>query len=86
MPEEKEPTLGVISQFGKTYGPYAFGLLSLLLIWFSIVKPELQQSQVRLDEQHELIKQLQVLSRSLEDVSRNLQDVSRRWERLEPKP
>ena len=37
-----------VVEYGKLYGPYAFGVASLLLIWFSIVKPELQRSAIDL--------------------------------------
>lgn len=38
-------TFGIVRFFGSYYGPYAFGLLSLVLIWFTIVAPELRASR-----------------------------------------
>lgn len=41
---------------GSQYGPYAFGVLSLLLIWFTIVKPELDTRAIDLRSHAELVK------------------------------
>lgn len=40
------------------YGPYAFGLVSLLTVWFSIVAPELAKREVDYKAQAEIIQSL----------------------------
>lgn len=36
---------GMLDRFGKQYGPYAFGVISLLVIWFAVVQPELRATR-----------------------------------------
>lgn len=35
-----------IRAFGDRYGPYAFGIISLLIIWFAIVRPVIEANRV----------------------------------------
>jgi hypothetical protein len=36
----------VAKQLSERYGPYAFGLVSLLVVWFAIVDPTLRNNRV----------------------------------------
>ena len=47
-----------LQSFGQLYGPYAFGVISLLIIWFAIVKPELDHRALDFKAQTELIAAL----------------------------
>lgn len=47
-----------LKEYGNIYGPYAFGVTSLLIIWFSIVKPELNQRALDFEQQSEILKQM----------------------------
>jgi len=55
------------------YGPYAFGVVSLLLIWFSIVKPELDSRDLQFDSHNELMRLQQQSVSSLELTARSLE-------------
>jgi len=41
MAEPSRAGLPALAWLSGTYGPYAFGLVSILLIWFAVVRPEL---------------------------------------------
>lgn len=56
-----ETTGTILDRFGERYGPYAFGLLSLLLIWFIIVRPELEGNRVNFTRQEALVEQMRVI-------------------------
>ena len=47
---------GGISLLANAYGPYAFGVLSLLIVWFSIVKPELNSRALDFASQMEIVE------------------------------
>lgn len=50
MPEKQESVdmsvAGLVKLANNTYGPYAFGLVCVLLVWFFIVQPSLRDSRV----------------------------------------
>lgn len=35
-----------LKTFGDRYGPYAFGVVSLLIIWFAIVRPVIESNRI----------------------------------------
>jgi hypothetical protein len=55
----------VVSLLASTYGPYAFGVVSLLIVWFAIVKPELQRSVLDFTAMQSITSEL----RMVQDVS-----------------
>ena len=65
-----------ITNIGQLYGPYAFGVVALLTIWFSIVKPELSTRQIDYENQAELVSQLREIHRSQADTSKALESVA----------
>lgn len=54
----------------KNYGPYAFGLISLLIMWYVIVAPELARNRVQFD-------QLQSLAETMRDTAEIIKDAAR---------
>jgi hypothetical protein len=52
---------GIIQLLATTYGPYAFGVISLLIVWFSIVKPELQRSVLDFQAMQTVTTELKVV-------------------------
>lgn len=49
---------GIIQVIASAYGPYAFGVISLLMIWFSIVKPELDRRAIDFAAHNEVLQSL----------------------------
>lgn len=67
-----EELRGFWDSFEKRYGQYAFGILGLLLIWFVIVKPELQASRLDFSSMHGIVAKLEAIADDLESTSRQL--------------
>lgn len=57
----------------SVYGPYAFGVTSLLIIWFAIVAPELSSRKVDHAANVELIQQLNKIYASQNEVMRAME-------------
>jgi hypothetical protein len=45
-PTPETPMNRFLDIFSRQYGPYAFGVLALLVIWFTVVAPELKAARV----------------------------------------
>lgn len=81
-----------LATFAQLYGPYAFGVLSLLLIWFSIVKPQLERQSIDFSRHEALLDKLRSFSETQADVARTmertsiiLQNVVEKLDHVEPK-
>ena len=59
---------GWMSIIGSQYGPYAFGIVSLMTIWFFIVGPELTARRIDYDMNLKVIEQLQNLQLSMQQT------------------
>ncbi len=55
------------------YGPYAFGVVSLLIVWYTIVGPQLDRQAVDYQENEKHIKALHDVSTSMETLSRSME-------------
>jgi hypothetical protein len=55
------------------YGPYAFGVASLLLIWFTIVAPQLERQSVDFQKNESVIESLRSVAASMETISRSME-------------
>jgi len=55
------------------YGPYAFGVASLLLIWFTIVGPQLDRQKVDFEKNESVVESLRSVAASMENVSRSME-------------
>lgn len=56
-----------INEVVKVYGPFAFGIISLMLMWSAMIKPELDARRLEFD-QH--TKVLQTLNEQMRDQER----------------
>lgn len=74
--------LDIYSLITQVYGPYAFGVISLLLIWFTIVKPELQTRALDFNTHHELLDSQAQICGSLEKTSRTMEVTATVLERI----
>lgn len=59
-------------RIADVYGPYAFGVVSLLTIWFAIVKPELDQRAIDFATQSELIRSQEQIARTLSGTAESM--------------
>lgn len=64
------------------YGPTAFGVVSLLAIWWIIVKPELKRSDSHIAAMLECTANLRAASESLRETASHNDRTSERLERL----
>jgi hypothetical protein len=55
------------------YGPYAFGVASLLLIWFTIVGPQLDRQAVDYTKNEAVVDSLKSVATSMELISRSME-------------
>lgn len=79
-----------IESLMKVYGPFAFGVLSLLVIWLAIIQPELDRKGLDFEAQRQMLQQHQeVLNRqdmamkALETTAVILDRVTQRLERMQ---
>ena len=72
----------VASLLATHYGPYAFGVVSLLVIWFSIVKPELDSRQINFKAHNETLQMLGEQTRIQQDTARTMLSASQTLERI----
>jgi hypothetical protein len=66
----------LVQLIATVYGPYAFGVASLLLIWYTIVSPQLERqaidfarSEKVVEAQREILQSMATMTRSLEQAS-----------------
>lgn len=67
----------LIGDWPDKYGPYGFGVASLLAIWFTVVKPEMDRNALKFDELREIVAQQRAIAEQLHDVVRDQQEVGR---------
>ena len=65
-----------LTSIGTLYGPYAFGVIALLTIWFSIVKPELDRNRLDYESYRELVTQLEQIYHSQAQIARSLEQTA----------
>lgn len=65
-----------------TYGPYAFGVISLMAVWFFIVGPELKSRAIDLKTHQQIMDQQRDQCVTLERTSGNLKETSTIQERI----
>jgi len=54
------------------YGPYAFGMASLLIIWFTIVAPQLDRQAVDYSKNETVVDSLKSVAATVETTARSL--------------
>ena len=57
----------------SVYGPYVFGLVTFLSIWFAAIKPELDSRQLQFDALQEIMTNQHKIVADVEDVSTSMQ-------------
>jgi hypothetical protein len=55
------------------YGPYAFGMVSLLIVWFFIVAPQLDRQQIDYEKNEKVVESLRSVATSMEAISRSME-------------
>ncbi len=64
---------GAVMFYFKTFGPSAFGVVTLLLIWQFIVAPQMQASKMNFDKVEAIIDKQRENSEKMLEVSRTLE-------------
>ena len=63
----------IVRLLSTVYGPYAFGIASLMIIWFSIVGPTLERQAIDFQKNADAIKALEQVGASIEAISRSME-------------
>jgi len=69
-----------VKNYFDAYGPYAFGVFSLLIIWFAIVKPELNARSMDFEATVKIVDTLQSISATQNDITRSMDSTSKSME------
>jgi hypothetical protein len=72
-PPEPHMSPHVVQLLATVYGPYAFGVASLLLIWFTIVGPQLERQAVDYTKNEAVVDSLKSVATSMELISRSME-------------
>jgi len=73
----------MLKQFSDTYGPYAFGLIALLIIWYAIVHPQLERTKVDYEEFTRGADTMQDAAQTLRHTAEVMERTSVRLERMD---
>lgn len=78
----------VFQLLATVYGPYAFGVTSLLIIWYMIVSPQLERQALDfkrnesvIENQREILASMATIVRSVEQTAQVLEQVTKNLER-----
>lgn len=82
MPEDGNP---LILKFGARYGPYAFGVTSLLIIWTMIVSPQLEATKVNYESHQRVVDQMREIVGMQRELAATLKDAIMAMERITSK-
>ena len=55
------------------YGPYAFGVISLLIVWYAIVSPQLERQAIDFKRNESVVESTREIAKSMENVVIGLQ-------------
>ena len=78
-------TSGLANLLLERYGPYAFGIVSLLVVWLAIVKPELASRTIDFKRQQLLVEQMQQVSESMRSTAVILDNTANSLEAMREK-
>lgn len=78
MSQGQEPEVNVFNNklfqlLSTVYGPYAFGVASLLIIWYTIVSPQLERQAVDYEKNEKVVETLRGVASSMEAISRSME-------------
>lgn len=62
----------VVSSYVTTYGPFAFGIISLLILWFAIMKPQLDKQSLDFEAQRTIMEQMNSHAMKQEEIVKGL--------------
>jgi hypothetical protein len=71
-PAAKEAIEGLV----KVYGPFAFGVASLLIIWLAIIQPELDSKRLDFESHRAVLEKLSEVGQQSEINVRALRDTA----------
>lgn len=80
-----ESKFSVLEPILKYYGPFAFGLVTFLAIWFAAVKPELDRANEKKIESTAILKQMVTVSTMTERTAETLDHTATVLERITDK-
>jgi hypothetical protein len=63
----------VVQLILTVYGPYAFGVVSLLIVWYTIVAPQLDRQAIDYEKNERHIEALRGVASSMEAISRSME-------------
>jgi hypothetical protein len=69
---EDSTRMEAIKKFGDQYGPQAFGIVSLLLIWFTIVVPQLDSAKFDHTEQTKTLQAMREIADQQKEITNAL--------------
>lgn len=61
----------------ELYGPYLFGVVALLILWFAVVVPDIKRRDSLVEKYLEASKQLSTTATSIQETSRALAELAR---------
>jgi len=64
------------SIFIQQYGQLAFGIAAFLLIWFSVMKPELEVNRLTFEQQERVIDQMESIMSQMSTVVREQRGIA----------
>lgn len=74
--EVPHSTGALVEIYVRNYGPFAFGVGTLLVLWFAIVKPQMDRQSVDFDSQQKVVKELVIAIEANRQTALNLERVS----------
>lgn len=82
MAAEDGSTIPNLMRFGDRYGPYAFGVTSLLIIWSMIVSPQLEATKVNYESHQRVVDQMRDIVGMQRELAATLKDAILAMERI----
>jgi len=61
-----------IKSIEERYGPYGFGMVSLLVIWVAVVQPELRANKVNYEEIRGVVHTLQNSIQMMDNIAKTM--------------
>jgi len=73
--QDKDTMVGnkIVHLLSTIYGPYAFGVSSLLIIWYTIVAPHMERQAIDYSRNEKVVDSLQGVVSSIEAAARTLE-------------
>lgn len=75
-------SLDATSKIANQYGPFAFGVVSLLVIWYAIMAPELDRKQLDFEQHKTLLQQQHQENLQQAETAETLRDTARVLEKI----